>query len=447
MGRAAPAPSELPVAEGAPQETWEEQWKKTAEMQRQDEEARAEFNHQRNLVEAHRRGEAAVAALEEQAQARRQELVDNKVSFVFAGVSEGLESTQPVPTGKAKGAASPMRKEGAAADLFDVTPRGTVGIKLNKARADRMRSPEVQVRVRLGEAVSAEASGESTRSRRSGGSRRPRSAVESSGGSRSRVLSSRPMSTVSGAPLDGPEPAVYMGTPPPLEPGTGVAIRQGEGAPRRGPMRPTDPLHLTRREYLSITTREQMEEEEPVAPSPPTPPASTSSEVSTTARKNVFRQAAFSHRWRCVFSWKGLWRRTRRERHGRRGWRTRRLWSRRRRLRWWRHGQRTGCTAGAGGATSCSRHRSGSRRPALVLPAGVTTPGTAWQSPRRSRRRTRGTSSSLRRGYSPAPRRHSGEPHERCLGIWVAFFSRWRWYRCGQGVAAAAVDGGRGGAA
>ena len=54
---------------------------------------------------------------------------------------------------------------GAAADLFDVTPRGTVGIKLNKARADRMRSPEVQVRVRLGEAVSAEASGESTRSR------------------------------------------------------------------------------------------------------------------------------------------------------------------------------------------------------------------------------------------------------------------------------------------
>ena len=73
MGRAAPA-SELPVAEGAPQETWEEQWVKTAEMQRQDEEARAEFKHQRNLVEAHRRGEAAVAALEEQAQARRQEL-------------------------------------------------------------------------------------------------------------------------------------------------------------------------------------------------------------------------------------------------------------------------------------------------------------------------------------------------------------------------------------
>jgi len=295
MGRAAPA-SELPVAEGAPQETWEEQWKKTAEMQRQDEEARAEFNHQRNLVEAHRRGEAAVAALEEQAQARRQELVDNKVSFVFAGVSEGLESTQPVPAGKAKGAASPMRKEGAAADLFDVTPRGTVGIKLNKARADRMRSPEVQVRARLGEAVSAEASGESTRSRRSSGGRRPRSAVESSGGSRSRVLSSRPMSTVSGAPLDGPEPAVYMGTPPPLEPGTGVAIRQGEGAPRRGPMRPTDPLHLTRREYLSITTREQMEEEEPVAPSPPTPPASTSSEVSTTACKTFLAGlAAFSH--------------------------------------------------------------------------------------------------------------------------------------------------------
>ena len=294
MGRAAPA-SELPVAEGAPQETWEEQWVKTAEMQRQDEEARAEFKHQRNLVEAHRRGEAAVAALEEQAQARRQELVDNKVSFVFAGVSEGLESTQPVPAGKAKGAASPIRKEGAAADLFDVTPRGTVGIKLNKARADRMRSPEVQVRARLGEAVSAEASGESTRSRRSSGGRRPRSAVESSGGSRSRVLSSRPMSTVSGAPLDGPEPAVYMGTPPPLEPGTGVAIRQGEGAPRRGPMRPTDPLHLTRREYLSITTREQMEEE-PVAQSPPTPPASTSSEVSTTACKTFLAGlAAFSH--------------------------------------------------------------------------------------------------------------------------------------------------------
>lgn len=57
---------------------------------------------------------------------------------MFAGVSEGLESTQPVLVGKVKGVVSLMCKEGVVVNLFDVMFCGTVGIKFNKVWVDWM---------------------------------------------------------------------------------------------------------------------------------------------------------------------------------------------------------------------------------------------------------------------------------------------------------------------
>ena len=260
-------PKGVTVAEGPT--TVEQHWALTSERRRQDDDARVAWAHRCELVDRSKRAERAVAELEAQVLARVQELADQKVSFVFAGTSEAPE--MPPSPAKPKLPAHPPegKSGGAAAERFNVTPRGSGGVIVDKAasKVDRMRPPEVQVRVRVGEAITAEeeeALLSATGSQRRGGTRRsgsgsggrPRSATLSMGGTAGRGGS--PMGSLlrTAAPetLDGPEPAVWQGNnTDALELGAGVAMRVGSEL-RRGPSIPKDPTRLTRRDYLISRT-------------------------------------------------------------------------------------------------------------------------------------------------------------------------------------------------
>jgi hypothetical protein len=238
-------------------------WALSSERARQDQQARVAWAQRCEDLEAAQRAERAVAQLEEQARARAEELAKEGRDFVVAGLSEAPEAAPEVAQ---RGADSRdgdggTAARGAAADRFNITPRGTGGIVIDKAaaKADRIRPPEVQVRVRVGTTISDAEADESTRvstgSRRRGRSRsaapdgtgRPRTAGSATG---SLLRSASPPEH-----LDGPEPAVWQGNnTDAMEPGAGVAMRVGNEL-RRGPSLAKDPMRLTRREYLMSRTR------------------------------------------------------------------------------------------------------------------------------------------------------------------------------------------------
>ena len=254
-------------------------WALTTERRRQDEEARYAWARRTELNEATTRGEKKFAELERQIEERVKDLVDQKVSFVFAGTSEGPVA-KPAKAGK-KGAALIMpARVGVTAAKFDVTPRGTAGVVIDKAAkmADRLGSPEVQVRVRLGEAIAEgdEAQLQSGNSRRRRGSRphsaTPTMASASGRGSPTGSLVRPSAQQQQNAPLDGPEHAVWQGNnTEAMIPGAGVGVRIGNEL-RRGPTVQRDPTrNMTRAEYLSLTMRDSTVPQTPVARPPPQP--------------------------------------------------------------------------------------------------------------------------------------------------------------------------------
>ena len=219
-----------------------------------------------DLVEATKRADRAVAELEEQARQRARELQEAKFEFVVAGVSEALAPEVEPSKSSGRGAQRPtqVRSSGAgggrvaAVDRFDITPRGTGGIKIDKAasKVDRIRAPEVQVRVRVGSEISDADAEDSHASM--GSRRRARSPSDSRDGTdRPRTAGSSLLRSMSPpVPLDGPEPTVWQGNnTDSMEPGAGVAMRVGKEL-RRGPSLPKDPMRLTRREYLMSRLRD-----------------------------------------------------------------------------------------------------------------------------------------------------------------------------------------------
>ena len=228
-----------------------------------------------DLVEATKRAERAVAELEEQARQRATELQEAKFDFVVAGVSEALapEVEPSKPSGRGAQRATQARSSGggggsggggrvAGADRFDITPRGTGGIKIDKAasKVDRIRPPEVQVRVRVGSEISDADAKESQASMGSRARRGRSSSASPDGANRPHTPGSTMASLLrSMSPpeqLDGPEPAVWQGNnADAMEPGAGVAMRVGQEL-RRGPSLPKDPMRLTRREYLMSRLRD-----------------------------------------------------------------------------------------------------------------------------------------------------------------------------------------------
>lgn len=259
-------PKGMPVATAGP---LEQHWTLTSDRQRQDHAARIAWAHRCEIVEAEKRAEQAVAELEAQTLARAKELEEESLDFVVAGISEAPEIPPSTPSGASDCGAQRDPQPGsegvsdngggAAAERFNITPRGTGGVILDKlaGKVDRMRPTEVQVCVRIGmervdeeEADDAQAS---TSSRRRG---RPRSATPD-GIARRRSTPMRSLFNsvaIPSEPLDGPEPAVWQGdNTDALELGAGVAMRVGKEL-RRGPQRPKDPTRLTRREYLMSRT-------------------------------------------------------------------------------------------------------------------------------------------------------------------------------------------------
>lgn len=239
-------------------------WALSSERARQDQQARVAWAQRCEVVEAAQRAERAVIHLEEQARARAEELAKGGRDFVVAGVSEAPEVAPVVaqrgaqPTSVDGGGGGGGR--GAAADRFNITPRGTGGIFFDKAasKIDRIRPPEIQVRVRVGTPGSDPAT-ENTQTS-AGSIHRGRSrATTLDGTGRPRTAGSAKGSLLRSASpsrqLDGPEPAVWQGNnTDAMEPGAGVAMRVGSEL-RRGPSLPKDPMRLTRREYLMSRTR------------------------------------------------------------------------------------------------------------------------------------------------------------------------------------------------
>jgi hypothetical protein len=239
-------------------------WKHTQTQRQQDEEAREFWADRSHRAKVTKDGKAALEENDIKVLARIEQMAKDKLSFVYCNGSSVIPGARPSSAGPRlaiKKSFATSTQDPVAAELLELTPRGSEVIKVEVFDADTLPSEGVSgVQLRVGLLIEAEPEPEAEKQKRSRRRERPKTAGDRRAPRNTSTFersagSTQYMTQVDLTVLQGSDEETMQ-----LAPGLVLRSieRNRDGIPlfeRKGPGQKIDPNRMTRKLYNSRTSR------------------------------------------------------------------------------------------------------------------------------------------------------------------------------------------------